>query len=101
MLLCMTGAIVDAIEECERLKFEPVPASGEPSLAAPQLGKPIAYGQIIDISRYLEANTADARKRDFALDELLTGSEVHDASKFGAGSEPVRVAVSPKRPAMN
>ncbi|KAI9653293.1 MAG: hypothetical protein M1831_006128 [Alyxoria varia] len=84
----MIWANVDAIKECERFKFEPASAPAEPSLTDPQREKPIAYGQIIDISRYLEANVEDSRKREFALDELLRGSEVYDASRSDLKTEP-------------
>jgi hypothetical protein len=86
VLLTMTPAIVQAIE-----KLQGVPgalsaedgsaaldaveegATTEPGLLAPELGKPISHGQIIDISKQMKALALSPCH----LDTLLRGSRIY------------------------
>lgn len=83
VLLTVTPAAKDAIELYNRLGLRDEQPSGEPSLAAPAVGNPVAHGQLIDISRALKElqnkkgfEEEDDMTVDVRLDALLKGARV-------------------------
>jgi hypothetical protein len=86
VLLTMTPALVQAIEKLQgnsgALSAEGGPAASdaveegrttEPVLLAPEIGKPISHGQIIDISKQMKAQALSS----YHLDTLLRGSRIY------------------------
>jgi hypothetical protein len=88
VLLTMTPAIVQALEEIhaqskttpskeDKVQIatseEPYNPASEPSLLQPLVGKPIAHGQVINISKQLKALGISPHH----LDTLLRGSTVY------------------------
>ena len=91
----MTKTLVDAIECCSERSVPGWPldsVDGEPSLEQPATGKPITYGQVVDVSQFLKADyekhpdderlqTLDGHFK-YSLESLLQGSRVYaDATK--------------------
>ena len=86
--LTMTTAIVTAVREFNALKDgeRPPQHPEEPSLQDPQIGSPITYGQLIDLSKCMEQAVKDEDVSKYRLGTLLRGSQVYTAPRQ-AGSE--------------
>jgi len=83
VLLTMTPAIVRAIETARDTRGDALENSqllSEPSLAEPEVGKPISHSQLIDISKLLKQHTTptvEGEQFPYHLNSLLKGSKIY------------------------
>ncbi|KAK7210253.1 hypothetical protein V2G26_017431 [Clonostachys chloroleuca] len=74
VLLTMTSSIVEGLNRAHANETSQPADDTEPSLIEPEVGKPIAHRQIIQLSRSLRQSEDPS---DFTLEKLLRGSEVY------------------------
>jgi len=74
VLLTITSSILRALDlrQGEEATADEV-ATPEPSLVAPEVGRPISHGQVLDLWRQRRAEGDDS----FSLETLLSGSRVY------------------------
>lgn len=80
VLLTMTPAIVAAIHICEEdrdLDQTKLQVEGEPTLADPEVGKPISHSQIINIAKILKEKDHVCDGVPHRLSDLLRGSHLY------------------------
>ncbi|KAF2197522.1 hypothetical protein GQ43DRAFT_201831 [Delitschia confertaspora ATCC 74209] len=78
VLLTMTPAIVQAIQRGQEFweeAFQQLQIPSDPSLADPNVGKPISHSQLIGISKLLKQD--EAYENDWRLSTLLKGSKIY------------------------
>lgn len=86
----MTSSIVEGLQRAQANEETNQPADDtEPSLIEPEIGKPIAHRQIIQLSRSLRQAENPC---DFTLEKLLRGSEVYTPPP-PPKPEPVRLSI--------
>jgi hypothetical protein len=88
VLLCMTAAIVAALEQHQKGQTARQDASekapsGEPSLENPQVGSPISHFQLVEISKALRREAQGGQRHDrisddFRLSTLLRGAAFYN-----------------------
>ena len=79
-LLTITAPMLAAIEKYQQLggSVELLRKGSEPSLVDAKIGKPISYGQIIDLSGALsDKKSVQDDDNFFELGNLLAGSQVY------------------------
>ncbi|KAI9725126.1 MAG: hypothetical protein M1828_003468 [Chrysothrix sp. TS-e1954] len=83
VVLTMNAAIVAALEDYNALQDPQKPAQlpGEPSLESPQLDNPITYGQLLDLSIYMQQHGEDDKLSKYELGTLLQGSQVKSSPR--------------------